>query len=282
MLKGNMMPKEVTYTYRVAGQLFRLSGDERLLMAAPNMAPFRVPDDSCADADLRFDVTIRTVAALAEPEGVEPFFTDNSEADMPRIEIYRSADEWLFRVAQVADAPVCCEIRMSRDFRRAVLTLQEGAPVHTQRFAIDNAVMLRVADAGVWSNYRFFHAGMPNGVPIANGGTGATTAANARAILGANNASNINAGTLAMARLPFKVAHGSGSVSGNSALTINYSAAGFTSVPHVVASYSTTDSNWSGDNGALKIYSKTTTGATIIVGGSFNTSRNIDWIAIGT
>ena len=28
-------------------------------------------------------------------------------------------------------------------------------------------------------------------------------------------------------------------------------------------------------------YSKTTTGATIIVGGSFNTSRNIDWIAIG-
>ena len=85
-----------------------------------------------------------------------------------------------------------------------------------------------------------------------------------------------------MARLPFKVAHGSGSVSGNSALTINYSAAGFTSVPHVVASYSTTGSNWSGDNGALKIYSKTTTGATIIVGGSFNTSRNIDWIAIGT
>ena len=28
--------------------------------------------------------------------------------------------------------------------------------------------------------------------------------------------------------------------------------------------------------------SKTTTGATIIVGGSFNTSRNVDWIAIGT
>lgn len=40
--------------------------------------------------------------------------------------------------------------------------------------------------------------------------------------------------------------------------------------------------SWSGDNGALKIYNKTTTGAAIIVGGSFNTSRNIDWIAIGT
>ena len=142
--------------------------------------------------------------------------------------------------------------------------------------------MLRVADAGVWSNYRVFHAGMPSGVPVANGGTGATTAANARSNLGANNASNINAGTLAMARLPFKVAYGSGNVAGNSALTINYSSAGFTSVPHVVVSYSTTGSNWSGDNGALKIYNKTATGATIIVGGSFNTSRAIDWIAIGT
>ena len=156
--------------------------------------------------------------------------------------------------------------------------------VRTKSYAasLDNAVMLRVADAGVWSNYRVFHAGMPSGVPIANGGTGATTAANARSTLGANNASNINAGTLAMARLPFKVAYGSGNVAGNSALTINYSSAGFTSVPHVVVSYSTTGSNWSGDNGALKIYNKTATGATIIVGGSFNTSRAIDWIAIGT
>lgn len=34
-------------------------------------------------------------------------------------------------------------------------------------------------------------------------------------------------------------------------------------------------------NGALKVHSKTTTGATIIVGGNFNTARNIDWIAIG-
>ena len=142
-------------------------------------------------------------------------------------------------------------------------------------------MLLRVCDAGTWGNYRVFHSGMVSGVPVANGGTGATTAANARSNLGTNNAGNITTGTLAMARLPFKVAYGSGTVAGNSALSINYSGAGFTSVPCVVASYSTTGSNWSGDNGALKIYAKSATGATIIVGGNFNTARNIDWIAIG-
>ena len=155
--------------------------------------------------------------------------------------------------------------------------------VRTKSYAasLDNAVMVRVCDNGTWGNYRVFHSGMPTGVPVANGGTGATTAANARSNLGTNNAGNITAGTLAMARLPFKVAYGSGSVSGSSALSINYSGAGFTSIPCVVVSYSTSSGNWSGDNGALKVHSKTTTGATIIVGGSFNTARNIDWIAIG-
>ena len=147
--------------------------------------------------------------------------------------------------------------------------------------SLDYAVLLRVCDSGTWANYRVFHSGMPSGVPIANGGTGATDAATARSNLGANNASNLSTGTVPAARLPFKVANGSGSISGSSALTINYSSAGFTSTPYVVASYSTTGSNWSGDNGAMKIYNKTTTGATIIVGGSFSTSRNIDWIALG-
>ncbi len=146
---------------------------------------------------------------------------------------------------------------------------------------LNNAVMLRVADNGAWGNYRIFHAGMESGVPVANGGTGATTAANARSNLGCNNASNLTAGTVPLARMPFKVAYGSGSISGSTKITIDYSSAGFTAVPCVVASYSTTGSNWSGDNGAIKISVKTTTSAQIIVGGSFNTMRAIDWIAMG-
>ena len=147
--------------------------------------------------------------------------------------------------------------------------------------SLDWAVLLRVCDAGTWGNYRVFHSGMVSGVPVANGGTGATTAANARSNLGTNNAANITTGTLPAARLPFKYAYGSTSINGSSATYVDYSSAGFTSTPVVLVTYSTTSGNWSGDNGAIKVHSKTTSGCYIVVGGNFSTSRNVDWFAFG-
>ena len=148
--------------------------------------------------------------------------------------------------------------------------------------SLDWAIVLRACEAGVWNNYRVFHSGMPGGVPVANGGTGAANAADARKNLGANNAGNLTTGTLPSARLPFKFAYDSTTINGSSAAYVDYSAAGFTSVPVVLITYATTSGNWSGDNGAIKVYNKTTTSCQVIVGGNFNTSRAVDWFAFGT
>lgn len=78
-----------------------------------------------------------------------------------------------------------------------------------------------------------------------------------------------------------KVASGSAQVGGSEVVIIDYTSAGFTSTPHVVANYSTTGNNWEGDGGPVKVFQKTKTGARLIVGGSFPTVRSVDWIAVG-
>lgn len=47
--------------------------------------------------------------------------------------------------------------------------------------SLDNAIMLRDGVNGTITNYRVFHSGMATPVPVANGGTGASDAAGARA-----------------------------------------------------------------------------------------------------
>ena len=86
--------------------------------------------------------------------------TDTADEDMPRIEVYRSSLEdgavrlqdaslqfrgggWLFRVAMVANAPICCEMECSEDFTEGVLYIT--ADCQDVRFCIDNALMLLFA-----------------------------------------------------------------------------------------------------------------------------------------
>ena len=50
--------------------------------------------------------------------------------------------------------------------------------------SLDYAVMLRTCVNGAWGAYRLFHSGMPTPVPVANGGTGASSAKGALSNLG--------------------------------------------------------------------------------------------------
>ena len=145
--------------------------------------------------------------------------------------------------------------------------------------SLDNAVMLRVCDAGTWGNYRIFHAGMPTGVPIANGGTGATTAANARSNLGANNAANLTTGTLPAARLPFKIQYGQTSVTGVSWTTVSLTA-GFTATPTIVVSYAGNPS--SSGIAVLKTANESKSSFQVCMAGSSGSgTRYVNFIAIG-
>ena len=145
--------------------------------------------------------------------------------------------------------------------------------------SLDNAVMLRVCDGGTWGNYRIFHAGMPSGVPIANGGTGATTAANARSNLGANNAGNLTTGTLPAARLPFKIQYGQTSVSGVSWTTVSLTA-GFTATPTIIVSYAGNPS--SSGIAVLKTGNESKSSFQVCMSGSSGSgTRYVNWIAIG-
>ena len=50
--------------------------------------------------------------------------------------------------------------------------------------SLDFAVLLRTCTGGTWASYRLFHAGMATPIPLANGGTGASSAKAALANLG--------------------------------------------------------------------------------------------------
>ena len=50
--------------------------------------------------------------------------------------------------------------------------------------SLDFAVLLRTCSGGTWASYRLFHAGMATPIPLANGGTGASSAKAALSNLG--------------------------------------------------------------------------------------------------
>ena len=141
--------------YRVAEHLFAVEcGDSALLQCMTNYEPFKqpTPNPSLKGRELDEEIfTLRVEGDKREARGEEwtHVLTDNAEEDMPRIEVYQAKGErqkargWLFRVAMVANAPICCEMECSEDFTEGVLYIT--ADCQDVRFCIDNALMLLFA-----------------------------------------------------------------------------------------------------------------------------------------
>lgn len=149
-----------------------------------------------------------------------------------------------------------------------------------------------------WTHYHSTGAINSGILPVARGGTGAGSLTASRALVTDTTGNvavsaitstqlsylsglygNVQSQINALAGSGYKIAYGSATINGSNAAIIYYS--GFSYLPYIAVTYSHTGANWSGDNGCIKVYYKTTTSAYIIVGGSFATNRVVDWIAIG-
>ena len=139
----------VRVDYIVAGHRFAVeSSNPDLLLCMTNYEPFKQVG---ADADSGESVFVLRLAQpglldAAQRGEYQLVFTDNAEADMPRIEVLHNPTQryaTLLRVAMVSDAPICCELECSADFTDGVLHMAHDCC--DVRFCIDNALMLMYA-----------------------------------------------------------------------------------------------------------------------------------------
>lgn len=134
--------------YCVAGHVFAVEvSDHMLLTHLGNYEPFRVEKNDNGDDEI-FVLRIQKHELLNEEQRsvYSHIFTDNSEEDMPRVELYQDVNNQggrLIRVSQIANSPICCELVSDNFFTHGVLHIATN--YRDVRFCIDNALMLMFA-----------------------------------------------------------------------------------------------------------------------------------------
>lgn len=125
--------------------------DDELLSLLDNYEPFKfpsvIPSSKENAIDVVFVLHIQNAGLIdySRQKSFAHVYTDCTEKDMPRIEVYKKHDNssWLMRISQTAESPICCEIESDESFKNAVLHIaSEQKDIH---FCIDNALMLMYA-----------------------------------------------------------------------------------------------------------------------------------------
>ena len=136
--------------YRVGEHVFAIEATEEQFAQMPNYAPFLIDE---TDESHVFIIHVSD-EPIPETDLWEHLYTDRSDEDMPRIEMYRRQDEWLFRVSMYRDSDIECAMQCSGDWKEINLFLKPDKV----RFAIDNAAMLVYAFATAGQRTLLFHS----------------------------------------------------------------------------------------------------------------------------
>lgn len=139
-------------TYKVAGRFFRLVVPEGFPLDGriDNYAPFGIEDDS--SCKLAFEAEL---VKPFEAERGECIYCDRTQPDMPRIEIYRSATEWLVEVAPLADAEIVGRFVASLDFSKIRFCVLDEREFD---FVLNDVMMLAFAFTTVGDGVLEMHA----------------------------------------------------------------------------------------------------------------------------
>ena len=144
------MTKHTLRYYTVGGHCFAIDAPESCFALLMNYAPFET--DEIAQTHM-FIIHVRD-EKMPDCGRYEHVYTDTSDDDMPRIEMYRKPGEWFFRISMVREGDIISAMRCSTDWKDVTLYME---PQHA-RFAIDNAAMLVYAFSTADRQTLLFHA----------------------------------------------------------------------------------------------------------------------------
>ena len=142
--------KTITKYYLAGGHLFAIEAKEQNFELLSNYAPFETDENGTTHV---FIIHV-TDEPLLSSDGWEHVHTDTSDDDMPRIEMYRKDEEWLFRVSIHRESEVVTTLRCSRNWSDVQVALLPGY----ERFATDNAAMLVYAFCTTAQKTLLFHS----------------------------------------------------------------------------------------------------------------------------
>ena len=160
-------------SYLVGDHVFAIEAEEQLFDLLPNYTPFLT--DQIGESHV-FIIHVHQ-HPMPENQAWTHVYTDTSDDDMPRIEMYKNDQgEWLLGVSVTKDGELVSKMQCSANWSE----VQVYTDPNYFRFAVDNAAMLVYAFRTVAMKTLLFHSSVTvrNGVGymfLGHSGTGKST-----------------------------------------------------------------------------------------------------------